>query len=83
MLGAIEATATIEAGRIASLELCGDLIAPFGTLEEIAQALVDQPPTRAAADRALLAVLTRPGRFLLGARDLPGVIARLGGPEVR
>jgi lipoate-protein ligase A len=78
MLGAIEATATLEAGRIASLELCGDLIAPFGTLEEIGQAMIGEPPTRAAADRALLTVLTRPGRFLLGARDLPGIIARLG-----
>jgi lipoate-protein ligase A len=78
MLGAIEATATMQAGRIATLELCGDLIAPFGTLEELGQALIGQPPTRAAADRALLGVLTRPGRFLLGARDLPGVIARLG-----
>lgn len=77
MLGAIEATAALEAGRIASLELCGDLIAPFGTLEEIGHAMIGEPPTRAAADRALLAVLSRPGRFLLGARDLPGVIARL------
>jgi hypothetical protein len=77
MLGAIEATATLEAGRIASFELCGDLIAPFGTLEEIGLAMIGEPPTRAAADRALLAVLTRPGRFLLGVRDLPGVISRL------
>jgi hypothetical protein len=77
MLGAVEVAATIEAGRIARLELAGDLIAPFATIEEITASMRGEPPTRAAAERALLGVLARPGRFLLGVRDLASVVARL------
>jgi len=77
MLGAVEAAALVEGGRIASLELSGDLIATHASVTEIEDACVGQPPTRAAAERALLSVLTRPGRFVLGIRDLPGLIARL------
>ena len=77
MLGAVEAAAKLAGGRIAHLELAGDLIAPFATIEELAASMHGEPPTRAAAERAVLAVLTRPGRFLLGVRDLGSVIARL------
>ena len=77
MLGAIEAAARLEGGRIAELTLSGDIIAPFATVEELSAALIGEPPTRAAADRALLEVLARPGRFLLGVRDFPGLVARI------
>jgi hypothetical protein len=77
MLGALEAAATIAGGRIRELTLAGDVIAPFETVEEIADALRGEAPTRAAAERALLAVLSRPGRYLLGVRDLASVIERL------
>jgi hypothetical protein len=78
MLGAVEASAWIEAGRIAALELSGDLIAPYASIAEIEESCVGQRPARAAVERALLAVFSRPGRFVLGARDLAGLIARLG-----
>ena len=77
MLGAVEAAACIEQGRITALELSGDLIATFTSIAEIEAACVGQPPSRPAAERALLSVLSRPGRFVLGARDLAGLIARL------
>ena len=77
MLGAIEACARMDDGRIASLTLCGDLIASYATIEELSAALVGERPTRAATERALLSVLARPGRFMLGVRDLPALIARL------
>jgi hypothetical protein len=78
MLGAVEAAARVEEGRIAALELSGDLIATHESVAEIEEACVGQPPSRAAGERALLSVLTRPGRFALGVRDLPALIARLG-----
>jgi lipoate-protein ligase A len=77
MLGAVEAAALIEGGRIATLELSGDLISSYASITEIEDACVGQPPSRAAAERALLSVLSRPGRFVLGARDLAGLIARV------
>jgi len=77
MLGAIEAAARVEGGRIVSLTLCGDLIASFATVEDLSAALVGEAATRRAAERALLTVLARPGRFLLGVRDFPALIARL------
>jgi hypothetical protein len=77
MLGAVEAAALVEGGRIAALELSGDVIAPYASITEIEDACVGQPPSRAAAERALLSVLSRPGHFVLGARDLAGLIARL------
>ena len=79
MLGAVEAYARIEQGRIQALELSGDLIATYTSIAEIEEACVGEPPSRAAAERALLSVLSRPGRFVLGARDLAGLIARLAG----
>jgi hypothetical protein len=78
MLGVVEAAALLEDGRITTLELSGDLIASCASVTEIEDACIGQPPSRAAADRALLSVLSRPGRFVLGARDLAGLIARLG-----
>jgi hypothetical protein len=77
MLGAVEAAARIDAGRIVALELSGDVIATYASVAEIEEACRGQPPSRAAAERALLSVLTRPGRFALGVRELAGLIARL------
>ena len=74
MLGAVEAAALLERGRIAALEISGDEIATYASLTEIEDACVGQPPSRAAAERAVLSVLSRPGRFVLGARDLAGLI---------
>ena len=76
-LGAVEVSARLDGGRIAAIVLCGDLIAPFATPEELAAAMIGEKPTRATADRALLSVLSRPGRFLLGARELGDVVSRL------
>lgn len=78
MLGAVEVAARIVDGRIADLEISGDLIAPFETLEEIAEACRGEVPAAATAERAILTVLSRPGRFVLGARDLAALFERLG-----
>lgn len=77
MLGVVEAAALIERGRIAALEISGDLIATYASITEIEDECVGQPPSRAVAERVLLSVLSRPGRFVLGARELAGLIARL------
>lgn len=77
MLGAVEVAARVDGGRIVALEVTGDVIAPFGTLEELGDACCGEPPTRAAAERALLTVLTRPGRFVLGVRDFAALVERL------
>jgi hypothetical protein len=77
MLGAVEVAARIEDGRIDRLELSGDILATFRTLEELANACRGEPPTRAAAERAMLTVTSRPGRFVLGLRDFGGLVERL------
>jgi len=77
MLGVVEATAELEGGRIRDLELTGDLLASVPTLDDLARALEGAVPSRAAVDRAVIEVLSRPRRFLLGVRDLPGLIERL------
>jgi hypothetical protein len=77
MLGLVEAAAILENGTVRNLEICGDVIAPFETLEALALACVTQ---RAAGDvlrRAVLRELAAPGRFVLGLLDIEELVGRL------
>jgi hypothetical protein len=77
MLGVTEVDARILDGKFRSVNICGDLIAPFGTLAEISSGLENQPTTQSAIRRTFVAVLGRPGHFVLGAPELEGIVGRL------
>jgi len=77
MLGVVEASARVVDGRIHDLVLCGDLMAPLETLEAIAAACEGVRLEREVVARVVGRVLTERGRFVLGARDLDDVIARM------
>jgi lipoate-protein ligase A len=78
MLGAVEASARIEAGRLHEVEITGDLIAPFPTVEALQGACegvcAGSEEVRATVRRVLL----EPASFLLGANDLADLLVRLG-----
>jgi hypothetical protein len=78
MLGAVEVAARFEAGCIADVEISGDLIAPFETVEALERGLEGSSPAPAEIKRAVTAVLSRPGRFLLGVQGLDELVCRLG-----
>ena len=77
MLGAVEAAARLDAGRLHDVEITGDVIAPFHTLDAVAASCegvrAGTGEVRSAVDRALLL----PGSFVLGAPDLAGLLTRL------
>lgn len=78
MLGAVEMAASPSAdGRLADVELTGDLIAPYATLDEIAAALEGAKPSAPLARRALAALLADPRHFVLGAPDFAELVGRL------
>ncbi len=77
MLGVIEVSARVEGGRLHDVRLTGDLIAPFHTIDALSSELEGQP-ARLPALRLLVArVLSQPGDFVLGVRDLDALLARL------
>jgi hypothetical protein len=78
MLGMIEANAVLVDGRVHDLVVCGDLIAPFGTLELVAAECEGQRLHAAALERAVTTALADPASFILGVRDLGALIARMG-----
>jgi len=77
MLGVTEVDARILEGRFHSVNICGDLVAPFRTLAEISSGLENQPTTASAIRRTFVAVLGRPGHFVLGAPELEDIVGRL------
>jgi len=77
MLGVTEVDARILECRFRSVNICGDLIAPFRTLAEISSGLENQPTTASAIRRTFVAVLGRPGHFVLGAPELEDIVGRL------
>ncbi len=79
MLGAVEVSAVLRAGRIHDLMISGDVIAPFHTLEAISVACEGQPGTGPVTRRRLARVLSQPRSFLLGCNDLDALLARLCG----
>ena len=77
MLGALEASATIDGGRLRDVEITGDMIAPFRTIEA-AQAACEGMQAGSEEIRAAVGrVLRKPGSFVLGASDLGALLARL------
>ncbi len=77
LLGAVEACARLEEGFIRDLEISGDLIAPFHTLEEVAGVCEGQNLRPAALRRCLLTVMSKPRNFALGFDELDELIARV------
>lgn len=78
MLGVVEAVATVRGGRFRDLEVCGDLIAPFHCLDDLAAALEGRPVLGPEVRRALVGVMSRSRNFLLGITDLDELLLRLG-----
>lgn len=78
MLGVVELAATVAAdGRLRDVEISGDLIAPYATLEDLAAALDGARPTAAHARRRLAPLLADPRHFVLGSPDLAELVERL------
>jgi hypothetical protein len=78
MLGAVEASARTDGGRLHDLEITGDLIAPFRTIEALQAACSGLRAGAADELRAAVAnVLAEPDGFTLGVRDLGALLARV------
>ncbi len=74
-LGLVEVSAGVENGRLDRVEICGDLIAPFETVDRLEARLAGLTATKEAAEEALAEVCT--GGFMFGAECLPELVARL------
>ncbi len=78
MLGLVEAVAEVADGRVHDLAISGDLIAPFSTLQKLAEACEGLPLEPSVLRRVVTRVLVGPGDFLFGADDIENLIARIG-----
>lgn len=76
-LGLVEAAASVDDGVVSGLEITGDLIAAFATLEAVTGACEGQPAEAAVLRRTVLREVADEGRFVLGVRDLEELVARL------
>jgi len=77
MLGVVEACAILEDGRVRDMEICGDVIAPFETLEALGAACEGRRAEASVLRRIVARELAGPSRFILGIRDLEDLVARL------
>ena len=77
MLGVLEASAELRAGRVHDLEITGDVIAPFAVLDAVCRRCEGLPAGSPALGAAVLGALTRPGAFVLGVLDLGELVRRL------
>ena len=77
MLGAVECAGSLRGDRLVGLEITGDVIAPFHTLDEIACECDGEPLRPAQIRKALARALAKPRSFLLGIRELDELILRL------
>jgi lipoate-protein ligase A len=77
MLGAVEASARIEDRHVRELEITGDVIAPFFTLEALARACEGEVAEPKGLRDVVARVLAEEPNFVLGVRDLPEIVARL------
>ena len=77
MLGVVEASARLDGDRLHDVRLAGDLIAPFHTIDALSAGLEGEPARLPSLSRVLAGVLSRPGDFVLGIRDLEALLARL------
>jgi lipoate-protein ligase A len=77
MLGMVECAGRLRGDRLTGLEITGDLIAPFHTLDDIAAECEGEPLRPAQVRKALARAFARPRSFLLGIRELDELILRL------
>ena len=77
MLGVVEAAAVVEDGYVRRLEISGDLIAPFETIEAVGLACEGKRAENEVLRRIVLRELAAPGRFVLGLLDLEELVGRL------
>jgi len=77
MLGVVEAAAVVESGHVRGLEISGDLIAPFETVEALGLACEGQRAEGDVLRRVVLRALTAPGRFMLGLLDFEELVGRI------
>lgn len=77
MLGVVECSGSLRGDRLTGLRICGDVIAPFHTLDDIAAECEGQPLRPASIRKALARAMAGPRSFLLGLRDLDELILRL------
>jgi len=78
MLGAIEACARIDDGRLWDVEITGDVIAPFHTVEELERACEGEVAGGAGVRASVTRVLSGPRNFVLGWPDPAALLTRLG-----
>jgi hypothetical protein len=76
MLGVVEVYAACRDHRVAEARLCGDFIAPSGTVARLEEVMRGSPVGRDALRARVADVLAEPGAFLLGVRS-PATIADL------
>jgi hypothetical protein len=77
MLGVVECAGSLRGDRLTALEITGDLIAPFHTLDDIAAECEGEPLRPASIRKALARALARPRSFVLGIRELDQLVLRL------
>jgi lipoate-protein ligase A len=77
MLGVVECSGSLRGDRLTGLRICGDVIAPFHTLDDIAVECEGEPLRAANIRKALARAMARPRSFLLGLRELDELILRL------
>ena len=66
-----------EGDRLTGLRICGDLIAPFHTLDDVASECEGEPLRPANIRKALARAMARPRSFVLGLRELDELILRM------
>ena len=77
MLGVVECAARLRGDRLLGLQLTGDLIAPFHTLDDIAAECEGEPFRPANVRKALTRAMSQPRSFVLGLRELDELILRM------
>jgi lipoate-protein ligase A len=77
MLGMVECSGALRGDRLTGVRICGDLIAPFHTLDDVAAECEGEPLRPANIRKALARAMARPRSFVLGLRELDELILRL------
>jgi lipoate-protein ligase A len=77
MLGVVECSGSLRGDRLTGLRICGDLIAPFHTLDDVAAECEGEPLRPANIRKALARAMAKPRSFVLGLRELDELILRL------
>ena len=78
MMGLVETAAVVEDGYVRSLEVTGDLIAPFDTLEAVGLACAGKRAEGDVLRRVVARELAAAQRFVLGLLDLTELVELVG-----